>query len=108
MALKFEELRVLQAAEEVADGLWRRVVRWEAFARDTVGKQITRFAADLKTQRQSGKSQQKAVREASAEYAINRTVPLFSTEDLDSLATGANTQYPISSSSSSRRYHRRE
>jgi four helix bundle protein len=42
MALKFEELRVLQAAEAVADGIWRQVVRWETFARDTVGKQMAR------------------------------------------------------------------
>ena len=42
MALKFEELRVLQAAEAVADGIWRQVVRWDAFARETVGKQIAR------------------------------------------------------------------
>ena len=40
MALEFEELRVLKAAEAVADGIWRQVVRWEAFARDTVGKQM--------------------------------------------------------------------
>ncbi len=42
MALKFEELRVLQAAEAVADGIWRQVVRWGSFARDTVGKQMAR------------------------------------------------------------------
>ena len=42
MALKFEELRVLQAAEAVADGIWRQAVRWEPFARDVVGKQLTR------------------------------------------------------------------
>ena len=42
MSLKFEELRVLQAAEAVADGVWRRVVRWDAFARDVVGKQLAR------------------------------------------------------------------
>ena len=42
MAVGFEELRVLKAAEAVADGIWRQVVRWEAFARDTVGKQMAR------------------------------------------------------------------
>ena len=42
MALKFEELRVLQAAEAVADGIWRQVVRWDTFARETVGKQLAR------------------------------------------------------------------
>ena len=47
MVLRFEELRVLQAAEVVADGIWRRVVRWEAFARDTVGKQMARAADSI-------------------------------------------------------------
>lgn len=44
MALRFEDLRVLQAAEAVADDVWRQVVRWESFARDTVGKQLARAA----------------------------------------------------------------
>jgi four helix bundle protein len=42
MALEFEELRVLQQAEEVADGVWKQVSGWEVFARDTVGKQLVR------------------------------------------------------------------
>jgi four helix bundle protein len=42
MALKFEELRVLQAAEAVADGIWRQVVRWDAFAREVVGVQMAK------------------------------------------------------------------
>ena len=42
MALKFEELRVLQAAEAVADGIWQQVVRWDSFSRDTVGGQMAR------------------------------------------------------------------
>ena len=44
MALKFEELRVLQDAEEVADGIWRQVVRWDLFAREVVGGQLARAA----------------------------------------------------------------
>ena len=40
--LKFEELRVLQAAEVIADGVWRQVVRWKPFERDTVGSQLAR------------------------------------------------------------------
>ena len=28
MTLKFEELRVLQSAETVADGIWGQVVQW--------------------------------------------------------------------------------
>ena len=44
MALKFEELRVLQTAEAVADGIWRQVVRWDSFAREVVGGQLARAA----------------------------------------------------------------
>ena len=44
MPLKFEELRVLQAAEGVADGIWRRVVQWDPFAREVVGGQLARSA----------------------------------------------------------------
>jgi four helix bundle protein len=160
MVLRFEELRVLQSAEAVADGIWRRVVRWEAFARDTVGKQMARaadsiganmaeaygrfhygeklqflydahgslfeakywlnraearglvpladaadyaaeltglarpldsFAADLKHQRHGSKSQQMAGRESVAEYTADPGLPLFSTEDLESLVSGSNT-----------------
>jgi len=42
VVLKFEDLRVLQAAESVADDVWRRVARWDQFARDVVGKQLAR------------------------------------------------------------------
>lgn len=42
MAVVFEELRVLKSAEEVADTVWKEVVRWEDFAKDTVGKQTAR------------------------------------------------------------------
>lgn len=44
MVLKFEDLRVLQAAEAVADDVWRRVTRWKPFAKDVVGKQLARAA----------------------------------------------------------------
>jgi len=42
MVLKFEELEVLRTAEAVADGIWRRVVRWKPFARDVVGGQLAK------------------------------------------------------------------
>ncbi|MBC8509009.1 MAG: four helix bundle protein [Anaerolineales bacterium] len=44
MVLKFEDLKVLQAAELVADEIWRKVVRWDQFARNVVGKQLARAA----------------------------------------------------------------
>lgn len=47
MALKFDELRVLRVAEEMADGIWQQVVCWEAFARDTVGKQLAEAADSI-------------------------------------------------------------
>jgi four helix bundle protein len=42
MATPFEELRVLRSAETIADEVWRTVVKWDEFARDVVGKQLTR------------------------------------------------------------------
>jgi four helix bundle protein len=41
---KFEELRVYQLAEALADQVWGIVRTWDHFARDTVGKQIVRAA----------------------------------------------------------------
>ncbi len=46
-ALKFEELRVLQAAEVVADDIWRHIIRWDAFAREVVGGQLARAADSI-------------------------------------------------------------
>jgi four helix bundle protein len=40
--MKFEELRVLQAAEAVADAIWRQVVKWNPFAQEVVGGQLAR------------------------------------------------------------------
>lgn len=38
----FQELRVYQLAEQLADNIWKIVEVWEPFAKDTVGKQIVR------------------------------------------------------------------
>lgn len=43
----FEELRVYQLAEEVADAIWDLAVEWEPFAKDTVGKQAVRAADSI-------------------------------------------------------------
>ena len=40
----FENWRVYQLAEELADEIWKIVFRWNAFAKDTVGRQIVRSA----------------------------------------------------------------
>src|SRR2546426_6458138 len=43
----FEKLQVYQLSEKVADSVWNIVVAWDAFARDTVGKQIVRAADSI-------------------------------------------------------------
>jgi len=47
MATTFEDLRILRAAEEIADEIWKQVVGWDDFARDVVGKQIARAADSI-------------------------------------------------------------
>lgn len=42
MSATFEDLRVLKSAEEIADSVWKIVVQWDEFAKDVVGKQLTR------------------------------------------------------------------
>ena len=46
-AIKFEDLRILQSAEVIADGIWREVVQWDLFARDAVGGQLARAADSI-------------------------------------------------------------
>ena len=43
----FENLRVYQIAEQLADDVWGVVVNWKAYARDTVGTQIVRSADSI-------------------------------------------------------------
>ncbi|HXI71353.1 MAG TPA: four helix bundle protein [Verrucomicrobiae bacterium] len=43
----FENLRVYKLSEELADEIWNIVIRWDAFAKDTVGKQIVRSADSI-------------------------------------------------------------
>lgn len=45
--LRVEDLRVLQAAEELADTVWGIVRKWRPFERDTVGKQLVRAADSI-------------------------------------------------------------
>lgn len=47
LATSFEDLRVLQAAEAVADGIWRQVVRWGPFDREVVAGQLARAADSI-------------------------------------------------------------
>jgi four helix bundle protein len=43
----FENLRVYKLAEQLADDIWKIVLRWDMFARDTVGRQIVRSADSI-------------------------------------------------------------
>lgn len=40
----FEDLRVYQVSEQLADAIWELVVHWNEFARNTVGRQLVRAA----------------------------------------------------------------
>jgi four helix bundle protein len=42
MAKTIEDLQVLKSAEELADGVWKQIVTWKPFERDTVGNQLAR------------------------------------------------------------------
>ena len=44
MKTNFENLRVYQISEDLADEIWNIVNSWDRFAKDTVGKQIVRSA----------------------------------------------------------------
>ena len=47
MSATFEDLQVLKSAEAIADSIWKQVSQWDGFARDVVGKQITRSADSI-------------------------------------------------------------
>ena len=43
----FEKLQVYKLAERLADDIWAIVVKWNVFARDTVGKQLVKAADSI-------------------------------------------------------------
>ncbi|HVF31066.1 MAG TPA: four helix bundle protein [Pyrinomonadaceae bacterium] len=43
----FENLEIYTLAEQLADGVWEIVLRWNFFAQDTVGKQLVRSADSI-------------------------------------------------------------
>ena len=43
----FENLRVYQLSEQLADEIWDIVISWDNFAKNTVGKQIVRSADSI-------------------------------------------------------------
>ena len=44
---KFQKLDVYKLAEKLADEIWNIVIKWDALAKDTVGKQIIRSADSI-------------------------------------------------------------
>ena len=44
MKSNFENLRVYQLSEEIADRIWHLVIEWDRFAKTTVGVQVVRAA----------------------------------------------------------------
>lgn len=43
----FENLKVYQAAEKLSDLIWEIVVKWDFFAKDTVGRQLVRASDSI-------------------------------------------------------------
>jgi len=43
----FENLDVYRLAEDLADHIWKVVLEWPQFARDTIGKQLVRSADSI-------------------------------------------------------------
>ncbi len=44
---RFQELRVYQLSEKLADDIWKIVNKWESLPQDTLGKQIIRSADSI-------------------------------------------------------------
>jgi four helix bundle protein len=43
----FENLKVYQMSEVLADNIWDIAIKWDSFAKDTVGKQVVRAADSI-------------------------------------------------------------
>jgi four helix bundle protein len=43
----FEDLRVYQTSEQLADAIWDLVIQWGEFPRNTVGRQLVRAADSI-------------------------------------------------------------
>lgn len=42
--MKLEELKVYQLAMDIGQRIWEIVIKWDFFAKDTIGKQLVRAA----------------------------------------------------------------
>lgn len=47
MPTSLEDVRVLKSAEQIADAIYKVASRWDGFAKDVVGKQISRAADSI-------------------------------------------------------------
>ena len=47
MVSKVEDLEIYQMAEELADKAWGICIKWDCFAKDTIGKQLVRAADSI-------------------------------------------------------------
>ncbi|MCK4986661.1 MAG: four helix bundle protein [Desulfobacterales bacterium] len=47
MVLKIEDLEIYQMAEDLSDKIWNICVRFDYFAKDTIGKQLVRAADSI-------------------------------------------------------------
>ena len=45
--VNFENLRIYELSEKLADKVWDAVLRWDSLPRDTVGKQLIRAADSI-------------------------------------------------------------
>jgi four helix bundle protein len=49
MVLKVEDLDVYKMAEELADKIWYTCIKWDYFAKETIGKQMVQAADSIST-----------------------------------------------------------
>jgi len=47
MVFKVEDLDIYQMAEDLSDRVWEICIKWDYFAKDTIGKQLVRSADSI-------------------------------------------------------------
>ena len=47
MVLRVEDLDIYQMAEDLSDRVWEICIKWDFFAKDTIGKQLVRAADSI-------------------------------------------------------------
>jgi len=47
MVLRVEDLDICQMAEDLSDRVWEICIKWDYFAKDTIGKQLVRSADSI-------------------------------------------------------------